>query len=80
MLLTCFVVQSFEKTPKGALQPNTAIHAQGRDHAIRLAERLAATSAGVVAFSRTGDPTTGEFEDAVLLYASGQSLFGEIAA
>ncbi|MNY82116.1 hypothetical protein D3C86_2240430 [compost metagenome] len=38
---------------------------------MRLAERLAATKVGVVAFSRSGDLATGEFEDATLLFMSG---------
>jgi hypothetical protein len=38
----------------------------------RRAERLALTKAGVIAFSRTGDPATGDFEDAEILFAHGQ--------
>ncbi|RUV45101.1 MAG: hypothetical protein E5X23_02255 [Mesorhizobium sp.] len=70
-LLTYFVVQSFRLTPKGAITPGEAVEVQDVEHALRLAQKLAASSAGVVAFSRTGDPSTGEFEDAVVLYANG---------
>ncbi|TIO11505.1 MAG: hypothetical protein E5X93_27865 [Mesorhizobium sp.] len=70
-LLTYFVVQSFRLTPKGAITPGDATEVQDIEHALRLAEKLAASSAGVVAFSRTGDPSTGELEDAVILYANG---------
>jgi hypothetical protein len=28
-------------------------------------------SAGLLAFSRTGDPLSGEFDDAIILYANG---------
>lgn len=47
------------------------MQATGAEHAVRLAERLAATKVGVVAFSRSGDLATGEFEDATLLFMSG---------
>lgn len=70
-MLTYFVVQSFRLTPKGAITPGEAVEVQDVEHALRLAQKLAASSAGVVAFSRTGDPSTGEFEDAVVLYANG---------
>ncbi|RUU00164.1 hypothetical protein EOD23_23840 [Mesorhizobium sp. USDA-HM6] len=44
---------------------------QDVEHALRLAEKLTASSAGLAAFSRTGDPATGEYDDAVILYARG---------
>ena len=70
-MLTYFVVQSFNFTPKGAITSGRAVEVQDVEHALRLAERLAGCSAGVVAFSRTGDPSSGEFDDAVILYAKG---------
>ncbi|MBZ9764013.1 hypothetical protein LB553_24480 [Mesorhizobium sp. CA8] len=70
-MLTYFVVQSFNFTPKGAITAGEAVEVQDVEHALRLAEKLAGCSAGVVAFSRTGDPASGEFEDAVILYANG---------
>jgi hypothetical protein len=39
----------------------------------RRARALALEHAGALAFSRTGDPTTGEFRDAVIL-----ARFGEV--
>ncbi|RWE81911.1 MAG: hypothetical protein EOS63_07955 [Mesorhizobium sp.] len=71
MLLTYFVVQSFNFTPRGAVTAGKAVEVQDAEHALRLAEKLAGCSAGVVAFSRKGDPSSGEFEDAVILYANG---------
>ncbi|CDX55947.1 conserved hypothetical protein [Mesorhizobium plurifarium] len=70
-MLTYFVVQSFNFTPRGAITAGEAVEVQDVEHALRLAEKLAGSSAGVVAFSRSGDPATGEFEDAVILYANG---------
>ena len=44
-----------------------------RKHAaIKAAESMARTSAGAVAFSRTGDPQIGEFADAVVLRKFGE--------
>jgi hypothetical protein len=36
------------------------------------ARSLAATKAGAVVFSRTGDPEVGEFEDAKVLWQGGE--------
>jgi hypothetical protein len=47
--------------------------ARSADHAKAMAERLAVTRPAVVAFSRTGDPDLGEFDDAVIL-----ARFGEL--
>ncbi|MDG4889636.1 MAG: hypothetical protein EOQ55_01050 [Mesorhizobium sp.] len=70
-MLTYFVVQRFDFTPKGAITAGAAVEVQDIEHALRLAEKLADCSAGVVAFSRTGDPSSGEFDDAIILYANG---------
>ena len=49
------------------------IEVRGADRARRQAERVARSKGGAVAFSRTGDPSTGEYEDAVIL-----GRFGEV--
>lgn len=69
---TYYVVQPFEMTGAGRLIALTAMAAQSAPQAIRMAERQAAGKAGAVAFSRTGDPETGEFDDAILLGQFGQ--------
>lgn len=69
---TYYVVQPFEMTRAGRLIASTAMAAQTAPQAVRMAERQAAGKAGAVAFSRTGDPETGDFEDAVLLGTFGQ--------
>lgn len=66
-----FVVQSFTRGSKGGLRPDVPIQANNTSHARRMAERLAATKALVVAFMRTGDPKTGEFEEAQFIAALG---------
>lgn len=70
-MITYFVVQSFTLGSRGALLADNPVQATGAEHAVRLAGRLAATKVGVVAFSRSGDLATGEFEDATLLFMSG---------
>ncbi|HEV7309580.1 hypothetical protein [Ensifer sp.] len=70
-MITYFVVQSFTLGSKGAFLADIPLQATGPDHALRLAERLAATKVGVIAFSRSGDLATGEFEDATVLFMSG---------
>ena len=70
-MLTYFVVQSYEKTAKGALAAATPIQVQDEQHAMRLAEKLSKTNAGVIAFSRSGDPASGEYEDARVLCSYG---------
>ena len=45
----------------------------------KYAAELAATKAGAIAFSRTGDPNVGEFADAVVLFKAGdvpEDVFG----
>lgn len=54
-------------------EPREAIESTSANASIRSAERMARTegNVGAVAFSRTGDPSSGEFADAILLKAFG---------
>jgi hypothetical protein len=54
--------------------PGEAAECQSSHAAIRKAEQLShiAGNVGAVAFSRTGDPSIGEFSDAVVLKAFGE--------
>jgi hypothetical protein len=67
-----YVVQPFEFGVKRRIAPATAIEARSADHARRMAERFAAAKAGAIAFSRRGDPTTGDWEDAKILAVLGE--------
>ena len=49
-----------------------AYRAASANAAEREARRMAATSPGAVAFARTGNPSTGEFDDAVVLRRFGE--------
>jgi hypothetical protein len=55
-------------------EPREAVEWTSANAAIRSAERMerAERNIGAVAFSRTGDPGSGEFADAVLLKAFGE--------
>jgi hypothetical protein len=72
--ITYFVALPFEHNSEGELVAGEAREAQTDSAARRLASFMAATKAGAIAFSRTGDPSTGEFEDAVIL-----ARYGEVA-
>lgn len=54
-------------------EPREAVECTSANATIRSAERMARTDGhiGAVAFSRTGDPASGEFADAVLLKTFG---------
>lgn len=71
--LTYFVVQTFSavKGAKGKISADDPLPANDEDHARRLFERYKAIRAGVVAFRRTGDPTTGDWQDAVIIARHG---------
>jgi hypothetical protein len=64
---TQFVVQPYHETTRGALAALPAMAAKDADHALRLVAQQKKVAAGVIAFSRRGDPDTGDYEDAVVL-------------
>ncbi len=73
MNVTYYVVVPFDRNDEGDLTAGDAQESTGALSAERGARALALTHAGAVAFSRTGDPSTGEFQDAVVL-----AQFGEV--
>jgi hypothetical protein len=70
---TYYVVIPFDRNGQGDLEPGLAREAINAVLAQRLARALAAEHVGAVAFSRAGDPETGEFQDPVVL-----ATFGEV--
>lgn len=72
-MVTCFVVQAFQRGKKGAFIAELPKQARDEAHCVITAERLAEKSASVVAFSRRGDPETGEWDDAVILATYGEA-------
>ena len=72
-MITYYVVQGFILGKRGMLIAEDAKEARSHDQCLRMAARLAAEGrAGVVAFSRTGDPNTGDWQDAVILQRYGE--------
>jgi hypothetical protein len=68
-----YVALPFTHAESG-LAPGPAMECPSGAAAIRRAEALASNkdNAGAVAFSRSGDPNLGEFEDAVILKSFGE--------
>ena len=71
--MTYHVVIAFDRGAEGDLKPGEAREVLSPIVAERRARALALEHAGALAFSRTGDPTTGEFKDGVIL-----AQFGEV--
>lgn len=72
-MVTYFVVQGFQRGKRGMLIAEDPREARGADHCKRMAARLMEEGrAGVVAFSRTGDPGTGDWQDAVIIDRKGE--------
>ncbi|HSI42158.1 MAG TPA: hypothetical protein VLA00_16565 [Xanthobacteraceae bacterium] len=70
---TIYVIQAFKAGPRGGLRAEPPSSARNSAMAIRTAERLAGTKAGVVAFATTGDAETGDFDnEPEILFKSGR--------
>jgi hypothetical protein len=67
MSVTYYVVVPFTADESGDLMPLEPMEAQSAEAAKRRASVLAASKGGALAFSRIGEPDTGDFEDAVVL-------------
>lgn len=70
--LTYFVVQTFSAVKGGGLAAADTIPARDRDHSLQLLDRYKPIRAGVVAFHRTGDPKTGDWDDAIVIARHGR--------
>ncbi len=71
-MVTYFVVQSFQRGNKGMLIPEPPREARDKGHCERMARALAERSASVIAFSRSGDPDVGAWDDAVIIAQYGE--------
>ena len=68
MAITYFVALAFVRNQDGRLTPGEAQEERPREDAAKIAARRMATRcAGAVAFFRTGDPSSGDFADAVVI-------------
>ena len=63
MNVTHYVVVPFDRNEEGDLTAGLAVEALNASAAERGARSLALMHAGAVAFSRTGDPSIGDFQD-----------------
>lgn len=71
--ITYFVALPIVIGEDGELFAGEGVECRTAQEAARRASVLATTNAGAVAFSRSGDPASGEFEPAVVL-----ARFGEL--
>lgn len=65
--VTYHVVLPFSPDADGNLMPGEPQEAPNAHLAVVRAQRLVATKGGAVAFSRTGDPALGDYQEGVLL-------------
>ncbi len=70
-----YVALPFSRNEDGELVPGEALECQTSTAAIRRAQTMSTTHAGAIAFMRSGNPRTGEFEPAEVLKS-----FGEVPA
>ena len=70
---TSYFVQAFNAGKGGNLKADAPIACKSAERALRTAERLAPGKIGVVAFSSTGDPEMGDYDDEPLvIFRNGQ--------
>lgn len=71
--ISYYVALPFSADDEGSVVAGTAEEFQSASSAIRRAESLSRTAGviGALAFTRSGDPMTGDFKDATLLRAFG---------
>lgn len=68
--VTHYVVQSYRKLGK-RLVPDEPRVVKDERECLRVAEQTASRRAAVIAFARTGDADTGDFDDPVILATHG---------
>jgi hypothetical protein len=70
---TIYLVQAFKPGKGARLNAETAIRCKTSDGARKTAERLVLTSAGVVAFSTSGDAELGDYdEEPTIIFKTGR--------
>jgi hypothetical protein len=60
---TSYFVQAFNAGRGGSLKADTPIACKTAKGALQTAERLSLSKLGVIAFSSTGDPEMGDYDD-----------------
>lgn len=69
--ITHYVVQAYRKGKRGKVEAEEPKIARDENNCRSMAERMALSRHAVIAFSRTGDPHTGDFDDPVILAKHG---------
>ena len=70
---TTYLVQAFVAGRGASLKADRAISCKSAESARRMAERMAPTKLGVVAFSTSGDAELGDYDDEpVYIFRTGQ--------
>jgi hypothetical protein len=72
--MTYYVALAFTRSEDGEIVACEPKEARSSDQAIRMASTMAKVEGhcGAIAFSRTGDPALGDFDDAVILKTVGE--------
>jgi hypothetical protein len=81
--MTYYVALAFKRSEdNGDIVACEPKEARSVDQAIRMADSLAVSEGhcGAIAFSRSGDPSLGDFEDAVILKTVGEVDTGLLSA
>jgi hypothetical protein len=65
---TIYVVQAFIAGRGNNLKADTPVKCKSEAGARKTAERLALTKLGVVAFSSSGDPESGDYDDEPMVF------------
>lgn len=71
-MITYYVVQAYQAGKNGYLVPDDPRELPSGRQAEVAARILAEHRAAVVAFSRSGDPQTGDWADAEIIYQAGE--------
>lgn len=71
--VTYYVVLPFIHDDDGQLVAEQAVEAPSEHSAMSRARAIVGRKIGTVAFSRTGDPALGDFDDAVILGRYGET-------
>jgi hypothetical protein len=77
---TTFLVQAFSSGKGGHLKASTPVPCRSVEGARRTAERLSLSHLGVVAFSVTSDPETGDYDDQPTVFFRAGQLPAEFDA
>lgn len=72
-MVTYYVALPFARSDEGDLVAGTPVECQSVNGARMMAVRLSTTFAGAIAFSRTGNPLSGEFEPADIIDRYGET-------